>query len=247
MSNIGELLTFPFETVEARKNFLLGCLLTLAGLFVPVLPHLVVYGYIARMVRKIAEGESPSMPAWDNLNDLFIDGLRLWGVKLVISLPLIVTLLAGMGSYTIGIIFIIIQDDPNLTGVFLPILLLIFGATLCIAFPLGIASVIIAYPAAIHAVARQNFSAGFKFREWGSILRVNFGGFLLATLLTYAISLIYSIVLQILMWTVILICLLPLLVPLVGFYMMLMPEVLAAQAYREGQLKLANPLTTSEA
>lgn len=239
MSNIGELLTFPFNTAEGRKNFLIGCLASMASFFIPILPSILVYGYIARIIRKISAGEAPSMPDWDNLNDMFMDGLRLYGVKLLIGLPLLVILFGGIGFYAIGMIVIGIQDDPNLFGIFLPILLLIFGATMCISFPLGIATAIIGYPASIHAVVRQNFSAGFKFSEWWPILRINIGGFLLAILLTYAISFLYSIGVQILTFTIILICILPLLMPVFVFYMMLAPEVLAAQAYRDGQLKLA--------
>ncbi|MBU4001843.1 MAG: DUF4013 domain-containing protein, partial [Proteobacteria bacterium] len=74
MSNLGEILTFPFNSAESRKNFLLGCLVMLATFFIPLLPSIIAYGYIAKIIRKVAEGEAPSMPAWDDLNEMFIDG-----------------------------------------------------------------------------------------------------------------------------------------------------------------------------
>jgi hypothetical protein len=246
MSNIGEMLTFPFASAESRKNFLLGCLVMLAAFFIPLLPSIIAYGYIAKIVRKVAEGEAPSMPAWDDLNEMLVDGLRLYGVKFIISLPVIVIMVAGMGIYSVGIMIMAFQDDPNLMNTLFPILLLVFGATMCLVFPLGIVSSVIAYPASIHAVVKRRFSAGFEFGAWWPILRINLGGFFLVILMTFVISFLYNIGVQILMFTLILICLLPLLVPVVMFYMVLVPELLAAQAYREGLLKLAAPVEAAQ-
>jgi len=246
MSNIGEMLTFPFANAESRKNFLLGCLVLLAAFFIPLLPSIIAYGYIAKIVRKVAEGEAPSMPAWDDLNEMLVDGLRLYGVKFIISLPVMVIMIAGLGTYWAGMMVVAFQDDSNLINILLPILLLVFGATMCIVFPLGIISAIVSYPASIHAVVKRRFSAGFEFRAWWPILRINLGGFFVAILMTFAISFLYSIGMQILMLTIILICLLPLLMPVVMFYMILVPELLAAQAYREGLLKLATPAEAAQ-
>ena len=179
------------------------------------------------------------MPAWNDLNEMFIDGLRLYGVKLVISLPAILIMFTGLGIYWVGMMVMILQDDTNTMNTLFPILLLILGATMCLVLPLGIVSSIISYPAAIHAVIKRRFTAGFEFRAWWPILRINLGGFFVVILMTFAISFLYSIGMQILIFTIILICLLPLLMPVVMFYMILVPELLAAQAYREGQLKLA--------
>jgi hypothetical protein len=44
------------------------------------------------------------------------------------------------------------------------------------------------------------------------------------------------------MFTIILICLLPLVMPAIMFYMLLIPELLVAQAYRDGLLKLSTPI-----
>lgn len=240
MSNIGELLTFPFNEAESRKNFLIGCLVMLVSFFIPILPLIFAYGYIARIVRKVVDGETPSMPAWDGIDEILTDGLRLYGVKFIISIPLILVILMGMMAYWVALMTVIIQDDPNTMTVLFPIIFLFLGLMMCIALPLGIATSILAYPASIHAVINRKFAAGFQFSEWWSILRINFGGFLLAILITFAIQFLYSIGVQILVFTIILLCLLPLLLPIVMFYMMLIPELLAAQAYREGLLKLSN-------
>jgi hypothetical protein len=239
MSNIGELLTFPFATAEARKNFLIGCLAMFAGYFIPLLPYIIVYGYVAKIVRKVAEGEAPSMPAWDDFNEMLTDGLRLYGVKLVFSLPVILILFAGMGTYIAGTMVAVFSEDPSIINVLLPILLLVLGTTMCLTIILGMAISFAAYPAAIHAVVKRNFSAGFRFREWWPILRVNVGGFLLAILIAFAISFLYSIGVQILMFTIILLCLLPVLMTFIMFYIILVPELLAAQAYHDGQMKLS--------
>jgi len=243
MSNLGELLTFPFTTAEARKNFLFGCLAMFIGFFIPLLPYIIVYGYVAKIVRKVAEGESPSMPAWDDFNEMFTDGLRLYGVKLVFSLPVILIMFAGLGTYIAGTMVMVFQEDPDIINILLPILLLVLGATMCVTVILGMAISFMAYPASIHAVVKRNFAAGFRFREWWPILRVNVGGFLFAILVAFAISFLYSIGVQILMFTIILLCLLPVLMAFIMFYIILVPELLAAQAYRDGLLKLSAETT----
>jgi hypothetical protein len=48
-----------------------------------------------------------------------------------------------------------------------------------------------------------------------------------------------NILIQLLYITIILACLLPFLMPILLFYMLLVIEPMAAQAYREGQAKLA--------
>jgi hypothetical protein len=239
MSNLGELLTFPFTTAEARKNFLIGCLAMFIGFFIPLLPYFIVYGYVAKIVRKVAQGESPSMPAWDDFNEMLTDGLRLYGVKLVFSLPVILIMFAGLGIYIAGTMVAVFHEDPAIINVLVPILLLVLGTTMCLTIILGMGISFIAYPASIHAVVKRNFAAGFRFREWWPILRVNVGGFLFAILVAFAISFLYSMGVQILMFTIILLCLLPVLMTVIMFYIILVPELLAAQAYHDGLLKLS--------
>jgi hypothetical protein len=241
--DIGHYLTYPFKDQEATKSFLVGSLLMLAGFIIPLLPFFVIYGYLSQIMEKTLNGEKASMPAWDNWEKLFKDGLRLYGVRLVFTIPIMILFFGLMILYFGGLFFVLAQDQPStplLTGVILAFLCLI-----CLLFPVGLLTSLLAYPAGTHAVARQSFSAGFSFGEWWPVLRKNMGGFFLTIGLVYVISFLTNILLQLLYITIILACLLPFLMPALMFYMLLVTEPMAAQAYREGRAKL-NPPAASQ-
>ena len=94
-------------------------------------------------------------------------------------------------------------------------------------------------PAAeLHLVDRDEFAAAFRVREWWQIFRANWGGFLLALAIAYAVNFLTSMLLQIAMISLVLICALPVLLPALSMYMMLVMEVAFAQAYKQGKIQL---------
>lgn len=239
MSNLEEFFTFPFQTAESRKNFLIGCLVMLVGFFIPMLPYIIAYGYVAQIVKQVANGEKPNMPAWDNLEGMFMGGLRLYGVKMIYALPLIVVMLGGMGVAWVGMMAAILSENEQLIATMMPLMMTVVFSMICIAMPLGIVVSLVSYPASIHAVVKEKFFAGFNIKECWPILRANLGGFVIAIVILYVVSFGISFAMQIVMYTIILACLLPLLMPVLMFYMVLVPDLLFAQAYRDGLEKLA--------
>lgn len=237
--DIGHYLNYPLKGPDAQKNFLIGSLLMLAGFIIPILPILVLYGYLAQIVQKILDGEEASMPAWDNWEKLLKDGLRFYGVRMVFTLPIIILVFGLLIVYLAGFFFVMSQDRPSTS--LMAVLILVFFGAICLMIPLGFIISILAYPAGVHAISKRSFLAGFSIGEWGPILRKNLGGFLLAIATTYVVSFLTNLVLQLLYITVILACLVPILMPAVIFYMLLVVEPMAAQAYREGHEKLNSP------
>jgi hypothetical protein len=179
------------------------------------------------------------MPAWDNWEKLFKDGLRLYGVRLVFTIPIMILAFGLMIIYFGGFFLIVMQDQPSTT--LITGLVLAFLCLMCMLFPLGLIISILSYPAGAHTVAKQSFLAGFSFGEWWPILRKNLGGFLLVIGITYVISFLTGILFQLLYITLILACLIPFIMPALSFYMLLVIEPMAAQAYREGRAKLNAP------
>ena len=57
--DLNQALTFPFKGAEARKYFLIGCGVALAGFIIPVVPYLALLGYAARIAKQIFNSESP--------------------------------------------------------------------------------------------------------------------------------------------------------------------------------------------
>ena len=72
---------------EARRNFLITSLVYFASFIIPILPLIVVMGYTARIMRQVVNGEEPHMTAWDDWESMFKDGLYLFGVRIVYTLP----------------------------------------------------------------------------------------------------------------------------------------------------------------
>jgi hypothetical protein len=241
--DLSHYLTYPFKDREAQKRFLIGSLLVLAGFIIPLLPFFIIYGYLAQIMQQTLSGEKASMPAWNNWEKLFKDGLRLYGVRLVFTIPIMILFFGLMIIYFGGFILVMTQDQPS--TILIAGLILFFFGVMCLLIPLGLIISILSYPAGAHAVAKQSFLAGFSFGEWWPILRKNLGGFLLIIGITYVISFLTSILFQLLYITLILACLLPFIVPALSFYMLLVIEPMAAQAYREGRAEL-NPPAASQ-
>jgi hypothetical protein len=233
-----QFLLFPVKDSEARKNFLIGCAVALAGFIVPIIPYLFIFGYAAGIARQIFNNEPPRMTKWDNWGTLFQDGAKIFGVRMVYSLPFLILFLPMMIA---AIAMPIAMESVNSSEV--DIVIAIFGlvifALLCLIVLLSLPLALIIPAAEMHVVDKNEFAAGFRFREWWGILRANLGGFIAAFAIFYAISMVLGIVMQILIATVILSCLLPIFIPALTMYSTLMMYAMISQAYKVGRDKLA--------
>src|SRR5262245_17443241 len=112
--NLNDLVVFPLEDSEARKRFLVGCLIYLAGFFIPILPWLITSGYNAIIIRQVLNGEKPHLVPWDNWEELLKDGARLFGIGLVYSIPLLILLInLFLMFFAFPLFAISIQDSNN--------------------------------------------------------------------------------------------------------------------------------------
>jgi hypothetical protein len=112
-------------------------------------------------------------------------------------------------------------------------------AVMCLIIPVSLPLAAIIPAAEMHAVDKAEFAAGFRFREWWTIFRINLGGFIAAFAIYYVASMLLGIVFQIIMVTIIFSCLLPILVPALTIYLVLIMYATIAQAYKVGKEKLA--------
>lgn len=238
MQDLEKFFLFPLATPDARKKFLIGCLVALAGAFIPLLPIFVYYGYIAKIMRQVLEdGSDPSMPEWGDLSSLLEDGLRLYGVHFIFLLPSLIIYLGGMlfiFPITMGIAQNRQFEDINLL---IPMIIMM-SLIMAVATPLVWAGFGLSYPAGIHAVHHKRFGAAFEFRAWWPIVRKNLAGFAIAFAAAFAIAMAYTMVYQILFFTLILICLVFPLTIGYTFYMSLVVQTLGAKAYYDGLQKL---------
>lgn len=235
--NIEQVLFFPVRGSESRKNFLIGILIYFAGFIIPILPMILVTGYIARIMRQVFNGEEPHMPAWDDWESMLRDGAYIYGVRIIYMLPLFIL----FAPLFIGGMFLPFlmdsSNDPNGFIIFLPFLL--FGMMMLIIFPLSLALGIIVPAAEAHTISKTEFAAGFRVREWWPIFRANLGGFIIAYLIALIASIGLSLVVQVAMMTIILICILPLILPAITLYSTLVMYAAFAQAYSDGKSKIS--------
>ena len=240
MNNIQETLLFPVRDAEARKQFLLACLVMLAAFIIPILPTFVLMGYSVKIMRSIIdERKSPSMPEWQGIDwaETFLDGIKLYGVQFILMIPLMILMGCGFLSMFGGSISMTALADES-TQSLAPIGMIFFfiGIALFMLFSLlSLPYGIILSAVGPHVATKRSFAAGFEFKEWWAIFRKAIGPFLLAYALTFAVSFVFVIVMQIAMITLVLMCIVPFIMIPYSAYLMLMTNTLYAQAYLIGR------------
>jgi hypothetical protein len=239
--DLNHLFFFPFENAEARKRFGIGVLVSLASFFIPILPYFVLNGYLMQIIRQVVNGEKPHLPVWEDWETLFKDGAKLFGVRFIYTLPLVLVMLPIFAIF-FALPFLA-ETSRNAEAViglaFLPLSLMMT----CL-MPFFLALMIILPAAEIHVAVTGEFSAGFRIKEWWPIFRKNLGGFIVAFFIYYGINILMTFVFQFLILTVVFICLLPFVSPAYAFYLLTMMYTAFAQAYREGRAKLTAPIST---
>lgn len=244
--DLKEIFTFPFKDEEARKHLLIGCLVGLASFIIPVLPILVLFGYSVRIAKQVLNNESPHMIAWDDWAGLAKDGIKMLGIRMIFALPLLILLVPFVISMTVFPIFLGASNSSDV-DTFLPIFMLLMFGGFCLIVPLSIPIALIAPAAEMYVIEKDDFAAGFRFREWWPIFRANISGFIAALAISYIASFAFTIVIQILGITIILACLTFILLPLMTVYLTLVLYVTIAQAYRDGKVKLSQKEITPQA
>lgn len=83
-----------------------------------------------------------------------------------------------------------------------------------------------------------------KDTEWWPIFKQNWGGFVVAMAILYGLTIVMSFAMQFLLITIVLICVLPLFMPVFLMYYSVIQFALSAQAYKDGEEKLALELSS---
>jgi len=240
MNNWQETLLFPVKDSDARKQFMIACLVALAGFIIPLVPSLILMGYGVKIMRQVIdERKTPSMPEWksDNISDMLMDGLRVFGVQIILMLPLVLFMGCGFIFTFGGSLGFAAAADENLRG-FAPVggLFFFIGMGMImlftlLSFPYGI----IISTAIPHTVAKNSFAAGFIFKEWFPIFRAGLGNFILSYVFVIVISFIFMFVIQFAMMTIILMCIVPFLMIPYSAYLTLVSNTIYSHAYILGR------------
>ena len=244
--DLDQIFVFPFKDAAARRHFLTGCLVALAGFVIPLLPFLLIYGYAVRIAKQVLKGEEPHMVEWDDCEGMFKDGAKIFGIRMVYSLPILILIIPlFMALFTMPILAGTLSNS-NL-DLFFPFLMAVIFGVMCLVIPISIPLSIIIPAAEMHVVDQDEFAAGFRIREWWTVLRSNLVGFIAAFAIYYVSSMLLTIALQIISATLIFACLLFFLVPAITPYILLIKYAVMAQAYRTGRERSAQSETAKAA
>jgi hypothetical protein len=236
--DLNQTFSFPFKDADSRKYFLIGCLVSLSVFIIPILPLFILYGYAVRIVKQILNNESPHMVAWDDWGGMFKDGAKMFGIRIIYSIPILILV---MPLFISSIVMPILMGNAKGSemDVLFPILMVIVFGTMCILIPLSFLLAVVTSAAEIHVIEQDEFAAGFRIREWWTILRANLSGFVAAFAIYMVSSMILGFAIQLIGATFIFLCLLPFLTPAMIMYIMLIMYTTIAQAYKVSEEKLA--------
>jgi hypothetical protein len=238
---------FPFKDPQWFRKAVIGFLVGLANYIIPIVPVIILTGYSARIMKRIlVEKGEPYLPEWDDWGGLFKDGLKLWGANFLYSLPILlimfiafIFLFIGLFSQIFAVISIAAQSGSQTPPAFFSngfilsmVGFILFFVLLMIASILGIAVSLISQPASAHLIARDEFSAAFRWNELWPIIKAGIGPFLLATVMIMGFTWAYSLAFQIMIYTFIFLFLLPFVMGFVIFFLSIYTYTFSALAYR---------------
>jgi hypothetical protein len=246
ISSLKTLFKFPFQGPKWQNNFLIGSVLAFGGFVIPIIPWIFLAGYGVQVMRQAIQGETLELPEWTDWGKLGIDGLRMVGVGFIFLLPGLIVLVGGFTLYMVGSftmpIMMAAGRDPNSFDAF-PLLFLglmgIFFLSFLVGYLLYALGGIPLPAATAHFVAKDQFSAAFRVREWWPLLRVNKLGYLIAFVIIFGLYFVLSFTFMIAYFTVILCFLIPFLAAPITYYLALISAALFGQTYRESQELLA--------
>ncbi len=238
LTNIKNLLTYPFKDEKSGNKILVGSLLIVASFFIPVLPTLVVLGYLMQIAKRIIDGdEQLSLPEWHQWLEYLKDGLKWFAAILLYSLPLIIITTIGYLVYFFSFFSMIALENSSGSSfftVFLPMFgMVVFFICLFFVFIFAIIEIIFFPVSSMHVVHTEKFLSILEINKWWPILKKNFLGFVVAAIFFCGLYYFLILVISALYMSILLCFLIPIAMAPLTFLLGLWSIPLFAQAYRE--------------
>jgi hypothetical protein len=246
--DLKKILSFPFQKEEARGRFLVGSLLVLSSYFIPLLPFVLVAGYLLRIIRQAIDDDDLQLPAWDDWGTFAVDGLKVSLVGMVYMLPGLLVYFVGMGFYFIGIFSSELMTQTSNYGsasqAGLPLVL--FASMLVLFLSLFIGSLLTFLGGAplpiatSHLAAKNRLAAAFQVGEWWKIFNANKSGYLIALIFSFGLAALLYLGTMLVYYSIFLCCLIPLLTAPAAFYVSVVSSALFGSTYRDSLELLEN-------
>lgn len=245
-----DLLFYPFEDGEWKQKFLIGGLLVAGSLMVPVLGLVLLVplvGYMLEIARRTAEDGTPALPDWDDWGGLFRQGIK----GLVVTF---VYMLLPILLFCCALVLMLAVIPISLTGDEAAIVSASLFGQFAGLFVLGVAMIpllaltFLALIALARLAVTGELRDAFDFGEVWALAQRGFRPFLLALIIVSGFSYLVSFVYVALIYSLVLLCLAPVVTAALGFYTAVLYGALSGLAYRTaGAAQPSAPLPAAEA
>lgn len=181
--DFGRSFSYITEDEEWIKKILIAAVLLLTGI-----GGIVVAGWFAEIIRRVANDDATPLPDWSDFGGYAMEGLKIIGLSIVWSLPIILLVICN-SVITIGGASFASGDAAEVMGT------VILVSTLCIYALVFIYAIllILVLPASI-AILATGGSFGDAIRKAFPTFRANIGGFLLAAIVgSLVVSILSSV------------------------------------------------------
>ena len=239
-ADLRTVLRFPFQAKGWLNHFLVGSALFFANAFVPFIPVIFAYGYLARLLRNTANGQPLTMPEWNDWGGLFKDGLRSMAVGLLYLGPSTIVMVGGGFIYFAAMMTVAFTAESGATDTATsPFFILWLGAFFIFFISMFLGWLLwtlgaVPLPLALaHSAARQQFLAAFDLRVFGKIIRADKWGYLLSWVIVMGLFGVIYTAFMLMYFTVVLCVFSYILITPLAFYVMLVAAAVFGNFYRE--------------
>lgn len=191
--DIAKAFTFFSQDEGWISKFAIGGLIVLLSPLLLGIPIILLVGYQLAQTRLVMEGQTNRLPAWDNLGQLFMDGLNLTIALLVYSSPAILLFCIGFG-FTLLPAF---SGSEEVAGALAGIGLGVWFLMMCLVLLVSLALAFVTPALNVQYVRYGTLGSLFRFGEVLQLARDNLGDIVLAWLAllvaNFALQLIISV------------------------------------------------------
>lgn len=241
---------FPFRGEKWGMKLLIGSAVSFANLIIPILPGFFLTGYLSRVMKAIiVQDEDPQMPEWNDWGGLFMDGLKLSGASFIYFLPAFILSVCGYILFMVLDLSFIVSASTAANSSSNPFseVTLVSGIGMFAGIAVAMIGMLLSYvtlvfipPALANLIAKNDFKAAFRFKEWWPVFKTNLSGFAIALALSFGLFGIMYLAIMVLYASVVLCFLIPFAIAVIAFVLSTLSFSLFAVAYRDGVRKLAD-------
>jgi hypothetical protein len=176
--------SYPFEDNQWVSKLGLGAIISM----IPIL-NFAWSGYLVGIIRNIMNNATEPLPAWDDLDQKFKEGLILFGAGLIYASPILIALCLPLGLTASSGLFSGNSEMQDIARMITEAGGILFFGLLCVSILYGLVLSIL-YPAILVMFAREGtFAACFKLREAFEMISTNAAAFFTA----WGLSLVASL------------------------------------------------------